>query len=1120
MSVTARGSLSSVEIAERLGLFPPTDEQRQIIEADPHRPMLVVAGAGSGKTETMSNRVVWLVANGHVQPDQVLGLTFTRKAAGQLAERVARQLRALRATGLWQPEQDADGTLGLSDTPTVLTYHSYAGRLVREQGLRLGIEPDARMLTEAAAWQYAAEVVERYDGPMDDVERAVSTVTGAVVALAGEMSEHLLTPHLVREELDAILAGLDDLADTARLKKDRNPDFKDLAATVRARRAVLPLVEQYQALKRSRASLDFADQMGLAAELARRFHGVGRLERRRYRAVLLDEFQDTSEAQLQLLKHLFVADAEPVRVTAVGDPHQSIYGWRGASATTLGSFPTHFADEAGVAPVRPLSTSWRNDRSILAAANVVAAPLRHDSPVEVPPLVPSPAASDGRLFAARLHTIEDEAAHVAAWLAERWHPDADGRYPSSAVLCRKRSLFPIIIDALEQAGLPVEVVGVGGLLMTPEVVDLVSLLWVVQDPTRGDRLMRLLTGPSVRLGAADLDVLAAWSRRLERLHRVEVDRVDTDREPETRDRPSLVEALDQLPPPTFIGPGGSSLSDLARQRLSGLSGAIRSLRRLSGLPLADLAGEAERALGLDIEVLSRAAITPQAARVHLDAFADVAMHFSASADRPTLAGFLSWLDAAQEEERGLDKAEIESSDAAIQVLTIHAAKGLEWHYVAVPGLTETIFPDHCRKPSFNQEADGWGIGPGSDPNDRSTWVVEHSGWTSGLPGVPYDLRGDSDGLPSLPIGELGDLAGLKEELKRFRVAAGEHELREERRLAYVALTRAKHEMLMTSSVWFSGSRFRLPSRFLSDVVDAGLVQVDPEAATPEPDAVNPRLVDGRSVVWPDDPLQRRREMLLEGREHVLAALKEMSAPTAPDLIGALAVDGPFSEGERRRRRELRDLLHERAVATGRRTAQVRLPDHLSASAVVALATDPERFAAQLRRPMPSPPAYAARRGTAFHAWVEEHYARAALVDIDELPGFADLEADHDADLETMKRNFLASPWAARTPIAIEVPLETWVAGVSVRGRIDAVFEDRDRYVIVDWKTGRPPSGLAGSARVLQLAAYRLAYARLRSIPVDQVRVAFFYAATGETIWPDLPEDDAIDRLIESIPLQE
>ena len=1111
---------SSLEIARRLGMFPPTDEQRAIIEADPDAPMLVVAGAGSGKTETMSNRVVWLVANGFVQPDQVLGLTFTRKAAGQLAERVARQLRALRAAGLWVPQQDADGTLGLSDSPTVLTYHSYAGRLVREQGLRLGVEPDSRMLTEAAAWQYAAEVVNGYDGPMDDVDKVESTVTAAVVALSGEMSEHLLTPQDLRLEIEAILYGLEDLQEAGRLKKASNPDYRDLVAAMRARLAVLPLVERYQQLKQARSALDFADQMGLAANLASRFGGVGQLERRRFKAVLLDEFQDTSEAQLQLLKNLFVAEGEPVRVTAVGDPHQSIYGWRGASATTLGSFPAHFADASGDAAVRPLSRSWRNGRAILAAANVVAAPLRQGSPVAVPALQAAETAGEGAVFAARLETIEQEADHVAAWLAQRWQPDQNGDHPTAAVLCRKRSLFPLMIDALDRADLPVEVVGVGGLLMTPEVADLVSLLWVVQDPTRGDRLIRLLTGPLVRLGAADLDVLAAWSRRIEQDGRPHVPRTEQDREPDTRDRPSLVEALDHLPPVDWAGPAGNPMSSVARERLSGLSLAIRSLRRLTGLPLAELTGEAERALGLDIEVMSRPGVTPQAARVHLDAFADIAMNFTASADRPTLGGFLSWLDAAEDEERGLDKAEIESNSAAIQVLTIHAAKGLEWDHVAIPGMTETVFPNHRRSATYNTDLQGWSVGAKTDPNDRSTWVLEEKGWTVGLDGVPYDLRGDSDGLPSLPIGELADLVELRDEYKKFREANGEHGLAEERRLAYVALTRAKHSMLMTSSVWFSGSKCRLPSRFLRDVIDAGHVVFEPNSPDPDPDATNPRLVDGLSMVWPDDPLARRRSALLEGREHVLNALQEITPAAGPDPLGALEVDGPFSDAERRRRRELRTLLHERAVGTGVRVPTVQLPGHLSASSVVALASDPEKFALDLRRPMPSPPAYAARRGTRFHAWVEEHYSKAALVDIDELPGFADLDADVDADLETMKANFLASEWAGRAPIAIEVPIETWVAGVSVRGRIDAVFEDADGYLIIDWKTGRPPSGLSGSARVLQLAAYRLAYARLRGIEPERVKAAFYYAATGETVRPELPGDDAIHRLITAIPLQE
>src|ERR1035437_7298961 len=185
---------SAQSIAQALGNPPPTAQQRAVIQA-PMRPLLVVAGAGSGKTETMASRVVWLVANGYVEPDQVLGLTFTRKAATELAERIGRRLRRLRHVGIWTPAPELDGSEVMGGTPTVATQHSYAGRLVREHGLRLGGEPESRLLSEAAAWQFAAEVVEGYDGPMGEVPFAASTIIHAVVDLAGEMAEHRSEEH-------------------------------------------------------------------------------------------------------------------------------------------------------------------------------------------------------------------------------------------------------------------------------------------------------------------------------------------------------------------------------------------------------------------------------------------------------------------------------------------------------------------------------------------------------------------------------------------------------------------------------------------------------------------------------------------------------------------------------------------------------------------------------------------------------------------------------------------------------------------------------------------------------------------------------------------------------------
>ena len=1130
---TATLGYSADDIASALEMHTPTDEQRAVIEA-PLGPLLVVAGAGSGKTETMASRVVWLVANGLVEPDQVLGLTFTRKAATELAERITQRLRRLQRAGLWTPraEDEAEDAETLGGTPTVSTYHSYAGRLVREHALRLGYESESRLLSEAAAWQYASEVVLSYDGPMDAVTKAESTITAAVVDLAGEMAEHLLTTADVADYLARVDAALAALPPGRSRAKDLPAETRKVRDALRERAAVLPIVDRYLRLKRERDAMDFADQMALAARLATRFDDIGAIERQRFRAVLLDEFQDTSEAQLELLRALFVSPGEPVPVTAVGDPNQSIYGWRGASATTLSRFPRAFREDADALQL-PLSTSWRNHRAILAVANHVAAPLRDASRVPVEELRPSPSAGPGRVAVARLHTVEDEAAHVAEWIGQRRAAGAS----SAAVLCRKRSQFAPIIEALEGRGIPYEVVGLGGLLVTPEVEDIVALLHVVQDPTRGDQLMRLLTGPLCRLGAADLDGLMAWARHQQRVRSGRVARegdgaaegsgsepgrgpsaaedggshppqVPREQAPDAVDQPSIVEAVDDLPRPGWHSHLGQWISDAALERLTGLQHVIRRMRSLTALPLADLVGEAERALGLDIEVLSRPGYTPAAARAHLDAFADVAAGFTASADRPNLGGFLSWLEAALKEERGLDKGYIEASPDAVQILTVHAAKGLEWDAVAVPGLVEGSFP---------------ALNYSKATHDGTDWVVaaaKDRGWCGGLSGVPYDLRGDRDGLPVWEWRAAEDWPDVESKTADFLLRAGEHGIVEERRLAYVAFTRARGEMLLTAPVWAGPGTPRVTSRFLLEVAESRglLVERQVWADMPDPDhpetLANPRDAVAQQALWPPD--QRRADVL----ERAAAAVRAAVARGGSDQVLPSAHQGvlPLPGEEPPLVEEMALLLAERARLRERREEVVAVPRHLSTSAVVSLAQDPDAFASALRRPMPQAPALAARRGTAFHAWVEQHYARAAIVDLLDLPGSADDDPADDVELPAMKERFLASEWADRTPADIEIAVETVLDGMAVRGRIDAVFpRDGGGFTIVDWKTGARPSGSVAVARALQLAAYRIAFARLRGLDLDAVDAAFYYAGTGETVWPDLPDEAGLEDVLRSIP---
>jgi DNA helicase-2/ATP-dependent DNA helicase PcrA len=1069
------GARGAADIARALGRPEPTPEQAAVIEA-PLEPMLVVAGAGSGKTETMAARVVWLVANGHVTAEEVLGLTFTRKAAGELADRVRSRLRALYRRGLVDDEPQP---------VTVSTYHSYAAGVLGDHGLRLGVEPRSRLLGEAAAWQLATEIVDRWDGDMAGVDRAPASVTEAVLALAGECSEHLVATRDVAEAVEEVCeraarlpaSGEDPVPGRAR------PAVRKVIDDLAARRRLLPLVDAYLRRKRELEVLDFGDQVALAARLARDVPEVAAGERERFAVVLLDEYQDTSHAQLVLLRGLFGA-GHPV--VAVGDPHQSIYGWRGASAGNLQRFPVDFprgGDAQGPAPTRYLSTSWRNDTAVLAAANALASDLRgpaggtSQAPVAVPPLAARPGAGQGEVSVAWLATVEDEARFVAECLAEAWHGHA--RRPTVAVLCRTRAQFPLVEAAVRAKGLPVEVVGLGGLLTQPEVADLRAALEVLSDPTRGDSLMRLLTGPACRIGPRDLDALGTWAAWLADDGADGAGRRRDIRGDVTEER-SIVDALDRLPPPDWTGPAGQTLSENGAARLARLASTLRDLRGRTASPLPELVAEVERALLLDVEVAARPGARPAAARAHLDAFADIAAGFAEAQDRPGLGAFLAWLAAADARERGLEAPVTEVREDAVQILTVHAAKGLEWDVVAVTGLVEGTFP----------------AGRNGRPPSTS------GGWLSDPGALPYPLRGDAAGLPHWHVDRAVTQDDLLAELEDFRRRCGRHGVAEERRLAYVAVTRARRSLVAAGACWGGGSSPRTPSRFLTELADLPESSLVTWADPPPEGAGNPRDDLPRTASWPSDPLGEDRPRL----ERAAALVRDAMARPEPE-------DSPEGPGDPWSR-EVSLLLAERDGA-GRRRAQVFMPVHLSASRLVALARDPDALALTLRRPMPQEPSPQARRGSAFHAWLERRFGSAALLDLDELPGAAD-DGDGDGELAALQETFLASEWARGTPEAVEVSVETPVAGVIVRGRIDAVFRlGEGRFDLVDWKTGAPPLDPdAARSAAVQLAVYRLAWSRLAGVPLPDVTAAFFYAARGRTVRPvDLLDGDGLERLI-------
>lgn len=1105
----------------------PTAEQSAIISS-PLTPRLVIAGAGSGKTATMADRVVWLVANGWVRPEEVLGVTFTRKAAGELASRIRAKLVALqrvasRDTGA--PLFPAGMTSSDALEPKVSTYHSFASGIVSDYGLRLGVERDVVLLGGAQAWQLATEVVEAYDGEYGHFRAAKSTLVKAVIQLAGECAEHLQEPEEVEAWLMARLADYEALPYLAEKQKNPPQAAADIARMLRTRASVADMVGRYTDAKRARGALDFGDLVSLAARVARDVPLAAHMERQRYKVVLLDEFQDTSYAQLVLFSRLFGGGHA---VTAVGDPNQSIYGFRGASAGQLFHFVREFPVRTGPvdgpaqwepAPTSYLTTAWRNGKSILAAANIMSESLAKaeaqrgpagggaKTAASVPPLQPSPFAVEGRVVLGRFASDADEAAALADDVLKyrvtdfETKPDGSSVAPALAVLCRRRAQMETIRRQFEARGIAYEIVGLGGLLDTPEVVDLVATLRVLADPGRSDALMRLLAGARWRIGPADLMALRDWSSHLAR-RRGQVSASPEGDEPgdddgtvpesDLTDGASLVEALDWLPREGWTSSAGRSLTEVARGRLQRLSVELRQLRGYLGDDLTTLLGEVERAMLLDIEVAALPGVSIHQARRNLDAFQDAAAGFLRTSHRVDILAFLSWLEAAAAEENGLEAPPGDVNREAVQLLTVHASKGLEWDAVFVPGLNAGAFP--------------------TDKDSR---------WSSGTAALPWPLRGDRSDLPQWDLDQ-PDQKGWIDAEKDFKAAVQVHGESEERRLAYVAYTRAKHVLWVSSAAWVGSRSGRSTmSPFLAELESLAV----PAAGSPARASVHPLSLDEEALpenspltvetevaAWPYDPLEGpidprsgerlrlsggRRAPMEAAAVRVLAELEKGAADLRiqQDPAKNPGLAGPAAGWAR----EAALLLQRRSRRS--QGQDVHLPTHISASTLVDLEEDPAAVLSRLRRPVPREPGMSARKGTAFHAWVEDYFGSAGMLDLGEAPG-SDDHIDAAYDLDAMVATFRASEWAERAPAYVEVPVETRVGDVVVRGRIDAVFRDADgRWDLVDWKTGRRPSGARLKTRAVQLAVYRLAWARLKDVPLESVRAAFFYVGDNEVVRP-------------------
>jgi len=368
-----------------------------------------------------------------------------------------------------------------------------------------------------------------------------------------------------------------------------------------------------------------------------------------------------------------------------------------------------------------LLTTWRNDEAILSLANVMIDTISTNSNSEK--LYVRPNAKTGEVLCGVYETAAQKGKAIAEYFAKYWFDKervakSENEKSTFAVLVRNRSQIDLIQSALTELDIPTDVPGVGGLIHTPEVADIIALLRTLMMPDSGTALMRLLTGPYLALGARDLMALGAFTKsfakanensRGRQLKQALEENIEVMSTADEFASGSIIESLEHLlvfdqkeidnykATPAFTEDG------LNRIRKFALS--LRSLRRGLTGSITDAIIEVEQFLNLDNEVLVRDGW--QNGRKNLDRFLDEAARFEKNGG--TLIGFLQWLKITEEAEGGLKPAEVDVRSDAVQILTIHAAKGAEWDYVAIPGLAAKSFP------SVGKKSDNWMTNAGSIP---------------------------------------------------------------------------------------------------------------------------------------------------------------------------------------------------------------------------------------------------------------------------------------------------------------------------------------------------------------------------------------------------------------------
>ena len=681
----AAPTLESVTTTATHSLLDGLNPQQRAAVTHAGGPLLIVAGAGSGKTRVLTHRIAYLLAEREVAPGEILAITFTNKAAGEMAARVAALVGDRRARAMW-----------------VMTFHSACVRILRREATRFGYPSNFSIYDSA------------------DSQRLMAMVCREL-------------------ELDARQYPPKSMAAQVSNLKNELVDYESFAANARGARekALAEAYAEYQRRLVAAGAMDFDDLIMVTVNLFQAFPEVSEAYRRRFRHVLVDEYQDTNHAQYALVRELVsgggalfsrsksrsvgtgAADSPgsaessdevgPSELCVVGDADQSIYAFRGATIRNIIEFEQDYPD----ATVILLEQNYRSTQNILAAANAVVS----RNPGRKPKNLWSDAGDGPPITGYVADNEHDEAAFVAEEV-DRLNDEGLAVPGQVAVFYRTNAQSRVFEEVFIRVGLPYRVVGGVRFYERREVRDLLAYLRLIANPADEVSLRRVLNVPKRGIGDRAEEYVAAYA---------------------ARERISFAEALRT---PSDV-PGLAARSAAAIAGFNAMVGELRE-QAATGGPVAELVEAILDSTGLQAS-LENSEDLQDATRVeNLQEMVSVAREFDGSTPDGTLADFLERVALVADADQIPDG---EDHGGMVTLMTLHTAKGLEFPVVFLTGMEEEVFP-HARALT--------------DPR----------------------------------------------------------ELEEERRLAYVGITRAEQRLYLTRAAsrnWYGRPAFHTPSRFLSEI---------------------------------------------------------------------------------------------------------------------------------------------------------------------------------------------------------------------------------------------------------------------------------------------------------------